>query len=163
MTTTCSPISLSRLWKRTRSSGSRPGGGFVDNDQPGDRRSAPGRCRSAASCRRRRCRGADCGRPTGWSGGAAYPPGARRAARFGNALELGEVVQQAPGSHFRVEAELLRQVAEQAADGVLFTQHVDVVEESVPPSASCSVARVRISVDLPAPFGPSSPNIPCGW
>jgi hypothetical protein len=31
-----------------------------------------------------------------------------------------------------------------------------------PESASCSVAIVRISVDLPAPFGPSRPNIPVG-
>ena len=31
-----------------------------------------------------------------------------------------------------------------------------------PESASCSVAMVRISVDLPAPFGPSRPNMPVG-
>jgi hypothetical protein len=31
-----------------------------------------------------------------------------------------------------------------------------------PASASCSVAIVRISVDLPAPFGPSRPNMPFG-
>src|SRR5438067_2855774 len=31
-----------------------------------------------------------------------------------------------------------------------------------PASASCSVAIVRINVDLPAPFGPSSPNMPVG-
>ena len=30
----------------------------------------------------------------------------------------------------------------------------------VPVSASCSVAIVRMSDDLPAPFGPNSPNIP---
>jgi hypothetical protein len=33
---------------------------------------------------------------------------------------------------------------------------------ALPASASCSVARVRISVDLPAPFGPSRPNMPVG-
>src|SRR5688572_3521497 len=32
----------------------------------------------------------------------------------------------------------------------------------VPPSGSCNVARIRISVDLPAPFGPSSPYMPVG-
>ena len=32
----------------------------------------------------------------------------------------------------------------------------------VPVSGSCSVAMMRISVDLPAPFGPSSPYIPAG-
>ena len=32
----------------------------------------------------------------------------------------------------------------------------------VPLSGSWSVAMVRISEDLPAPFGPSSPNIPAG-
>src|SRR4249919_1067622 len=31
-----------------------------------------------------------------------------------------------------------------------------------PLSASCNVARVRMSVDLQAPFGPSNPNIPRG-
>ncbi len=31
-----------------------------------------------------------------------------------------------------------------------------------PSSGSCSVARMRINVDLPAPFRPSSPNIPWG-
>ena len=33
---------------------------------------------------------------------------------------------------------------------------------AVPESAPCSVASVRISVDLPAPLGPSSPNMPGG-
>src|SRR5687768_1188461 len=32
----------------------------------------------------------------------------------------------------------------------------------VPSSGSCSVARMRISVDLPAPLRPSNPNIPGG-
>src|SRR5688572_19385713 len=31
-----------------------------------------------------------------------------------------------------------------------------------PSSGSCSVARIRISVDLPAPFRPRRPNIPGG-
>ncbi len=31
-----------------------------------------------------------------------------------------------------------------------------------PESGSCSVATVRIRVDLPAPLGPSRPNIPFG-
>jgi hypothetical protein len=33
---------------------------------------------------------------------------------------------------------------------------------TVPLSGSCSVAIVRISEDLPAPFGPSRPNMPGG-
>src|SRR5258708_27123512 len=33
---------------------------------------------------------------------------------------------------------------------------------AVPASASCNVASVRISVDLPAPLGPRSPNMPVG-
>src|SRR5450830_674317 len=32
----------------------------------------------------------------------------------------------------------------------------------LPLSGSCKVAMVRISEDLPAPFGPSKPNIPLG-
>src|SRR5688572_11095020 len=34
--------------------------------------------------------------------------------------------------------------------------------EALPLSGSCSVARMRMSVDLPAPLGPSSPYIPDG-
>ncbi len=33
---------------------------------------------------------------------------------------------------------------------------------TLPESGCCSVAMVRMSVDLPAPFGPSRPNIPAG-
>ena len=33
---------------------------------------------------------------------------------------------------------------------------------TVPESASCRVASVRIRVDFPAPFWPSSPYMPCG-
>src|SRR5262245_15455703 len=33
---------------------------------------------------------------------------------------------------------------------------------TVPESGCCSVATVRMSVDLPAPFGPSKPNMPAG-
>src|SRR3954466_6735702 len=33
---------------------------------------------------------------------------------------------------------------------------------TLPESGSCSVARIRINVDLPAPLGPSSPNMPRG-
>lgn len=34
--------------------------------------------------------------------------------------------------------------------------------ETLPESGDCKVAMIRISVDLPAPFGPSSPKIPGG-
>src|SRR5688500_14120893 len=37
-----------------------------------------------------------------------------------------------------------------------------LVRVIVPPSGSWRVARARISVDLPAPFGPSRPYIPVG-
>jgi hypothetical protein len=33
---------------------------------------------------------------------------------------------------------------------------------TVPASGSCNVAMVRMSDDLPAPFGPSRPNMPAG-
>jgi len=33
---------------------------------------------------------------------------------------------------------------------------------TVPESGSSRVARIFINVDLPAPFGPSNPNIPGG-
>ena len=39
------------------------------------------------------------------------------------------MVEQLVGGHFRVHAEVLRQVAEQAADLVLVVEHVEVAEE----------------------------------
>ena len=73
------------------------------------------------------------------------------------------MVEQILGRDLRVDAEVLRQVAEHPPHRVLVAQHVDVAQpRRVPASASCSVASVRISVDLPAPFGPSRPNMPVG-
>jgi hypothetical protein len=47
---------------------------------------------------------------------------------IGDALEQGEVLEQLLGADLRVEAELLRQVAQRLAHGVLLVQHVDVAE-----------------------------------
>lgn len=41
-----------------------------------------------------------------------------------------------------------------------FLIHQDHLKKILPLSASCKVAIVRINEDLPAPFGPSSPNSP---
>ncbi len=77
------------------------------------------------------------------------------------------MLEQILGADLRVNPEILRQVAELAPHRVLVAQHVDgfavhAFSVALPLSASCKVARVRISEDLPAPFGPSRPNMPRG-
>jgi hypothetical protein len=69
------------------------------------------------------------------------------------------VVEHVQRGNLGVDAEFLRQVAEDAADLIFLAQHVDAVEVIVPESGSCSVAIVRISELFPAPFGPTSPNM----
>ena len=82
---------------------------------------------------------------------------------LGDALEQREVIEQLLRAHLRIDAELLRQIAERLADFVLLPQHVDARPGgSLPSSGSWSVAMMRISVDLPAPLGPSSPYMPAG-
>ena len=44
----------------------------------------------------------------------------------------------------------------------LVAQHVELAEHRMPAVGSCSVARMRINVDLPAPLGPSRPYMPTG-
>jgi hypothetical protein len=51
------------------------------------------------------------------------------AAAVAQAFEHGKVVEQFVSGHFRVDAEILRQVAQQAADLVFFIEHVKVAEE----------------------------------
>ena len=70
-----------------------------------------------------------------------------------NSLEDGEVFEQLLGVRLRVNAKLLRQVAKRLAHFILLIQQVY-------PAGPCKVARMRISVDLPAPLGP--PYIPLG-
>ena len=86
------------------------------------------------------------------------------AARLclGEALEHCQVIEQVLGGHARVDAELLGKVAEDPAHRVFLPQHVELAEEIRPSSGSLRVATARISVVLPAPFGPRSPNIPGG-
>jgi hypothetical protein len=77
-------------------------------------------------------------------------------------LSAAKVIEQVLGADLGIDAEFLRQVAEHPAHRILVAQHVDAVERGVPLSASCNVASVRIRLDLPAPFGPSRPNMPLG-
>jgi hypothetical protein len=73
-----------------------------------------------------------------------------------------EVLQQPVGLRLGVEAERFGQIAEGLPHLALLAQHVEVAEGDRPSSGSCSVAMIRIRVDFPAPFRPSSPNIPFG-
>ena len=81
-------------------------------------------------------------------------------------LSAGEVIEQVVRGHLRVDAELLRQVPEQLADAAPCRASTSMAarrpRSARPASASWSVASVRISVDLPAPLGPSRPNMPAG-
>ena len=49
-------------------------------------------------------------------------------------FEHREVIEQALGAHLRIDAELLRQVAERLAHVVLLRQHVDVAERGSLPA-----------------------------
>jgi hypothetical protein len=73
-----------------------------------------------------------------------------------------EVLEQLRAGHFRVDPKLLRKIAECLAHLALLAEQVEIAETIEPWSGSWSVAIIRISVDLPAPFGPSNPNMPRG-
>jgi hypothetical protein len=83
-------------------------------------------------------------------------------ALAGDALEHRHLVEHRVGRDARIDAEILRQIAERAAQPLGLGEHVDVAERIVPAVGAWSVATVRISVDLPAPLGPSRPNMPRG-
>ena len=65
ITTTFSPISASRLRKRLRSSGSRPGGRLVDDDQLRIADQRLGDAEALAHAAGETCRACACARPTG--------------------------------------------------------------------------------------------------
>ena len=78
-----------------------------------------------------------------------------------HALQLGEVIEHGLRGLVGIQPELLRQIPEVLAHFGRLGQHVDCLRAgSFRESGRWSVAMVRISVDLPAPLGPSSPNIP---
>jgi hypothetical protein len=148
-----SPIALSRLWKRTRSSGSRPAVGsstMMSRGLPSSACAMPKRCfmppeKLPSALRRWSYRLVCCSR--------AAP---RRAAQLGvlDSLEHGKVGEQFLRRDFGIEPELLRQVAEQLPDCVLLAQDVDVPQPRAAAVGFLQRGQVRISVDLPAPLGP---------
>ena len=80
-----------------------------------------------------------------------------------DAFQRGEMRQQTFGRDLGIESELLRQDSQASCALHLSGASTSMPSmRALPLSASCSVASVRMSVDLPAPFGPSSPNMPCG-
>ena len=144
----------SRLWKRLRSSGIEAGGRLVDDDQlriaeqrlrdaealahaAGERAElalahVPEIGHAAAAPRTTSRRSRRCDVPSAPRNGPAAPrprcPGRRRT----------------PAAGSRGAAQRL----------VVPAKHVEVVEADAAASASCSVAMVRISVDLPGSVGP---------
>jgi hypothetical protein len=72
------------------------------------------------------------------------------------------MVEHVVGGDARIDAEILGKIARGPAQLLGLGDDVDVAERIAPSVGVCSVATVRISVDLPAPFGPSRPYMPRG-
>ncbi len=70
------------------------------------------------------------------------------------------MIEKFLGGHPRIDPKLLRQVAQQLSDSSFCRSTSTSPSVALPESASCNVASVRMSVDLPAPLGPANPNIP---
>ena len=86
---------------------------------------------------------------------------ARRARPRGRPLTAAEVREELARAQMRIDAEVLRQVAERRAQRVRVARRCRRRSSSRGPSVGLvRVARMRISVDLPAPLGPSSPRTP---
>ena len=83
-------------------------------------------------------------------------------AAVGPLLEGRDVVDELERREVRVEPGLLRQVAEPAADLGRCARVARVAPEQAQLAAAgrSTVASIRISVVLPAPFGPSRPVMP---
>ena len=98
--------------------GVEAGGRLVDDDQLRLADAAPARCRSAGACRRRSRPAPSCARPTGSPAAAALRRfrGARRASAMPFSTARWSSMSQR--RHARVDAEVLRQVAERAAQRV---------------------------------------------
>ena len=151
---TFSPMSASRLWKRTRSSGSRPAVGSSTMMSLG---SAEQRLRDAEALAHA------AGETAERLLAHVVEVGLLQQRRddvaplrlVGEALEPREVVEQLFRGDLGIDAEVLRQVAERSVRTASLSRSTSrSPSRAVPASASCSVASVRISVDLPAPFGP---------
>lgn len=85
-------------------------------------------------------------------------PGVGRARA--ESLHRGEVGEELARGQRRVDAEGLRQIAQFAAQRRRVPRDVLPVPVHGAGAGVVSVASRRISVDLPAPFGPSRPRIP---
>ena len=139
-----------------------PGRRLVDDDQLRVADAARRRRRGAAACRRRRCRLAACARPTGSCVGAATRR--RRAAAHARRRP------SAPRSDRADAPRSLLGGSRTTAAGSRASRERDpsggprrcCSKRIAPASGSCSVATIRISVDLPAPFRPSRPYMPAG-
>jgi hypothetical protein len=72
------------------------------------------------------------------------------------------MIQHVVGRDAGINAEILRKIAQRLTQQLRLGDDVDVPEADCAFAWCLSVATVRISVDLPAPLGPSSPNMPRG-
>ena len=139
------------------------GGRLVDDDAASAGRPARSRCRAAASCRPRIRRPPSCATSQRLVCLSSACDELAPLARARHALERREVIEHALGAQVRIEAELLRQVAEDLADVVGLRRGRRCRRVGRCPSRAAAAWRsVRISVDLPAPLGPSRPNMPAG-
>ena len=126
MTMMFSPMALSRLWKRTRSSGIEAGRGLVDDDEP---RISQQRLRDAEALLHAAGKAAQ--RLVAMVPQVGLPQQRLHhlAPLLGilDALQRSEVRQQALGRDLGIQSKLLRQIAEHLAHVVLLAQHVDAV------------------------------------
>jgi hypothetical protein len=79
----------------------------------------------------------------------------------GDALECSQVLEQLERRDPGVEAESRGRSPSTRRTSSLYVSTSSPSSHTLPASASCGVASVRMSVDLPAPFGPRRPNMPC--
>ena len=78
---------------------------------------------------------------------------------LGHAVEPGLDLQRLARSEEGVEQDLLRDDADRALGVARVLVDVEAPDVALPPVLITSPARMLISVDLPAPLGPSRPKI----
>ena len=157
MTTTLSPMPASRLRKRLRSSGSRPAVGsstMISSGLPISAWAIPKRCRMPPEKP-----AIDLLRTAQRLVWLSRVSTTALRSLAGDALEDREVIEHRIGRDARIDAEILRQIAKRPAKA--FGRRARRYRRTDRARGRrCSVATVRISVDLPAPFGPQQPVQP---
>ncbi len=162
ITTTSSPMRVEQVVEAAPFGGIEAGGRFVDDDQC---RFADQRLRDAEALPHaagKRVEVLACAHPTDSSAPAAVRP--VRCARRDRRCPSESRGDSASRAARCADTRRIPAADNRAGDATHRGSRVRRCRSArcVPASGSCNVASVRISVDLPAPFGPSSPNMPVG-